>query len=906
MNPLIRKEIRQLLPSWSIALLFALSIWLLPKHGHVVSPLNAALVFLQFAACPAIILMMALDSFGTEFGAGTFSILLAQPISRSRLWWMKSMTLASAIASVTIVWWTSYILNRPMDFDPSGKELRQMLMSTGLFALAAYCGGLWTVLLLRQVAAAFWFTILVPAALIIGVINPLQNKYPDQIDGIVITVFCAYGLAGFIFARWLFLRAQDTQWTGGTIELPRSRGLFRFGNVAVIRGRRHSIVALIGKEIQLHQSQFIIAGVLLLLHLGAIVTRKLGGGLKDYPALEFVLSQFWMLWLVLPFLAGCAAVAEERKLGTLEGQLCLPTRRSAQFLVKFAVVICLSLLFGLGMPLLLEGHKILPSLGLIPNMDNLGGKPFAGLPLWKSNALVLIAHSLPTLIMSAISVITGALAFYASTFTRSTLQALAPAIVAISATLLLRSMAFTPEDFIRYPLWRGWLIYIVAVPVLIVVLIGLMYWNFKRVLVGFQVWRRNLLTILTALGLTVSITTAVYHRVWELFTVTEPKHGGARLAAVSPKLAFSSQAVILKLPDGSVWMDRFVFFPEFKHAFFPHFILKEMPGGGRFLQGSNWTSVAINFCDIAAIQKDGTLWVSEKPFARLSPAATNHATSYPSQLVRLGEDNDWKSVEGHGLEMFLLKTNGTLWRLGMDHFDSGKDKWPGLRNLQPKRLGNDSDWAEISSLDYRTCFRKKDGRAWEYPQGNTTDRNPLQLAEGISIHRSPLWDHHQWRNLAWCYVGRLGIFRVGVRDDGTFRVAEAWQSSANKVPRNYELVENIQFGHETNWIGAVVVGDVVITLKSDGSLWKWHFPDEPLMSPESAYPVPFSSNRDWVGILSLGDGMLSFAADGSFWRWEFVPKRSYSIRSSGEQFELPPLLAASRRPRLIGDIFKAQ
>jgi hypothetical protein len=47
-----------------------------------------------------------------------------------------------------------------------------------------------------------------------------------------------------------------------------------------------------------------------------------------------MLEFWWVLWLGLPFLVGSAAVAEERKLGTLEGQLCLPTTRRTQFAVK--------------------------------------------------------------------------------------------------------------------------------------------------------------------------------------------------------------------------------------------------------------------------------------------------------------------------------------------------------------------------------------------------------------------------------------------------------------------------------------------------------------------------------------------------------------------------------------------
>ena len=47
---------------------------------------------------------------------------------------------------------------------------------------------------------------------------------------------------------------------------------------------------------------------------------------------------------MMPLLIGCEAVAEERRLGTLEGQLCLPVKRRTQFAVKVVVVVALSIL----------------------------------------------------------------------------------------------------------------------------------------------------------------------------------------------------------------------------------------------------------------------------------------------------------------------------------------------------------------------------------------------------------------------------------------------------------------------------------------------------------------------------------------------------------------------------------
>src|SRR5207245_2154907 len=137
----------------------------------------------------------------------------------------------------------------------------------------------------------------------------------------------------------LFFRAQDVHWTGGTVAMPgwlkMRRGLARTELKQGLRPR----AALLAKEFQLHQPHLVIAGVLAMAHLGMIVARKAGSGFPDSPVLEFLTGQFWVLWLVMPLLIGCTAVAEERKLGTLEAQLCLPARRRTQFATKFIVAL---------------------------------------------------------------------------------------------------------------------------------------------------------------------------------------------------------------------------------------------------------------------------------------------------------------------------------------------------------------------------------------------------------------------------------------------------------------------------------------------------------------------------------------------------------------------------------------
>jgi ABC-type Na+ efflux pump permease subunit len=361
MNAFVRKEVRLLLPSFVLGLLLACSVWLWPERSDAPTGIRAVLVVLPFLVWPVVLILMTLSSFGRELSAGTFSQLLVQPVPRARVWWTKTLLLAAAVVLIWAVWWIS--LSHHSEFLALPREeQRDTFLTTVLFVVAAYSGGLWTALLVRQFAAAFWLTLLAPAALataIAGLFSRESDTVHPALRAALIIGLSLYGVGGFLFARWLFLRAQDTQWTGGTIALPSVRGLAGLFRRRGDRRQWRPRAALWMKELQLHQSQFVLAAALALLHVAVIATRKFGGGFKNTPALAFLLEQFWVLWLAMPLLVGCTAVAEERKLGTLEAQLCMPLRRRMQFFVKFVSALLLSVLLGAAMPVLFEGNNIL-------------------------------------------------------------------------------------------------------------------------------------------------------------------------------------------------------------------------------------------------------------------------------------------------------------------------------------------------------------------------------------------------------------------------------------------------------------------------------------------------------------------------------------------------------------------
>jgi hypothetical protein len=902
MKVLIKKEIRLLLPGFIACCLFALpNLFFRFKPDGSLE--NGGWFVLAFVFSGLMAVMLALNSFGAEIGSGTFSNLLAQPISRQKIWDTKISLLAGSLLVAAIFWSACGMFRLRM----VGHDLHLLDLFTGMgaFGLVVFSGGLWTTLLLRQVAPAFWFTLIVPGALLAIVAGLCAGSSDEFVIGMVVSVLGIYSLAGFFFARWLFFRAQDVQWTGGTIVLPEWRGLARFKASAGQLRQWRPNVALWWKEIRLHESQFVIAFALAMLHLGVLAVRHFSD-LQNSRDLKFVLESFWWLWVVMPVLVGCTAVAEERKIGTHPGQLCLPVKPRTQFLIKLLVVLGLSVLFGVFMPLLLESGRILPEV----HFGSSAPAPGTNLLLW--GFLQLFRPFLPLLALVLISAGIGLVSFYVSTMTRNTLQCLAPAVVGVLMVWALMIALSVPWDGLYPALWHGPLGFFFVPPVLAATLLVLAHRNFQRVLVDWKLAARNVLAVLAVILLGVVATALVYNRFWEKFTPFEPRHGAARLSLANPA-AFDTDRTVnsVHLPDGEIWMGALGPAPatplglrlgNFKMALI----------GESYAPGTNWVSVKSSYLLTAGLKKDGTLWVSTNSPPSNDRWDVNEVwRNNPNNMAQYGSETNWVSFVPLGHSLLLIKRDGTLWRLGPRDFDTRHKTWPGLLAFTPERVGTESNWAEVFRSDYRLSFRKKDGTGWiSSDNWNTNGVACMEIEPGLVLCAVPGLDRGQTHSTA--QIDHALPFQVGVRADGTFRIWAELREDSRHLNYQWHSADR-QIGSDTNWLAVTGLGNKAITLKNDGTLWLWNFDAGPqhILDPDllagevaNTMPVRLGVHSDWIAISRNDVGALALAADGSLWFWPLVDARQFESMSGSRfnEYEVSPWLDISRKPQYLGNV----
>jgi hypothetical protein len=591
MNPLIRKETRLLLPAWIAALVVVtMPVWPGLDWGDA-----KPVLLIIFGAA---ILGLALSPFGQEMSLGTFGLLLVQPEDRRRFWRVKTGLLAVALGSV----WALFALCLWMRVWVNGDDL-DMLKGSLLITLLAFSGGLWSTLLLRDIVTSLSFACVVPMAICAATlltvghwIDPESSRFSN----ILSCVLAVYLAAGFLWARRLFLGAQEVAWSGGQIPLAGVRVAPLRWLAFEIKGRQNRWTALVRKELQLQEVTMFLIPIMALLHLAALAICHFSPQwIGKEQMKEMLLGAIPCVWLgVVPLLIGCVVVAEERRLNTLDNLLCLPISKRASFAVKLAVALALGIVVG----------------GIIPwFLLGMGGVRPGGFGL-----------QIAVEVAAAITVV----AFYASTMSRGVLQAIPTAFcVPVLIWIVI-------DLFSNFIFAHGYYLTIatLAWPAMILTLVWLAFKNYQQLQIGWRVWLGNLTRAGAVFGCVTLAALAIFDRPWELFQSLEPRHGPTRISGAGrASIAVSESGPCILLPDGTLWVGERG--PSAKSI------------SGRFAPGSNWVEIAAGSGGAVAIQSDGSLWRIRNT----------------SDIGQIGSDSDWKKIAGDIYFFHALKQDGTLW-----------------------------------------------------------------------------------------------------------------------------------------------------------------------------------------------------------------------------------------------------
>ncbi len=911
MSALVRKEIRLLLPAW-IAGVF-LVVAPIPLGEMLGQGPGLDITFsLTFCAVAIGCLTLGLTGFGREMSSHTFSILLAQPCARREFWRAKVVVLLVSLIPLAL-----FLGLVSRQFVPASERWETALIWF-VSACVAISGGLWTTLLFRQIIASFWISLLVPFAILVSVLNLEESFVEQKTRSFIVTVLLlAYSLAGYLFARWQFLHAQDSAWTGGNVSLP---GLDRWlprKRTATAPRRTHPLLALFGKELQFQQINFLLAGVLLLVQIALLLLQQFVKTTEN-SVLTMVVQNFWGIWAIMPLLVGCGAVAEERKLGTLDSQLCLPVSRARQFTVKVLVTLTSGIVLGALVPVVLAC--------LQPAGGPKGGEFIA---TW-------------TLLCAGLALVS----LYASSMTQQLLQAFGAAIGILVVAFFLGnwfggnfSRAQDEFSLLGLTLWRGPLALIVGAGVTLVMalilawrrwrwgcvcLVGLfgllLLWaanrtwteasvltesrtfglrsqfvilisalslcpviltlalaarNFNHSRVSFSLWRRNTAIWLGCFIVTGIITTLTYHRAWEMVMRSEPPAGPPRLSGSSRSLitpTFVNRRTFILLPDGRLCSYRaYEMIPRRDTASQtstnePVWRPVSKPRV-EFIGDGNWLTIAVTGREVVGVKSDGSL--RRAAFHEQVDTAGNVVTLHTGSVAqkgltmrptgfrfdRFGAETNWVSVAAGWQHWVALKRDGTIWGWG-DNSNRQMGDGPKLLTDALSRIGGESNWVAVFAGPGVTSAVNRENEIWRWGRFPADDQGRT-YEDGplkFKVGAAGIRDIASAGNADLILDTEGGLWGLG------FVAASLTGDTAGfRIHRTPVRIPGEDWAAASwNWQGWAA-------LKRDGSAWGQpvtRFLGEAIYSPRQ-----LGRRTDWVAIVADWNSTLALGRDGTICRF---------------------------------------
>lgn len=915
MNALVKKEIRLLLPAWITAMLLIIAPipLVLLMHGTFNTGTSKMLsIFSVGTGC----VVLGLAGFGREVTSKTLSLLLAQPRPREELWQAKVGVLLASLIPPAI-----YLGLVGRHFVPPSERWVFALIWF-ITASVAVTGGLWTTLLFRQLIASFWISVLMPFAILASFVMLVSVTGLDHevTEASILNVLAAvllltYSVAGYFFARWQFQHAQDTAWTGGNVSLPSVERWLPWKRTGAARAKTHPLRALLGKEFRFQQVSFLLAGLLLLGQIAVLLLQKFVN-LSENSVVVMIVQHFWGIWIVMPLLVGCSAVAEERKLGTLEPQLCLPVSRAWQFGVKVFVTLVCGILLGALVPILVG--VISPGRGSNP-MEFAAGWTLACICL----AFVsFYASSLTQQLLQAVGAAIGMIViggFLASWFTgnfsrsRDSFSLLGvnlwqgPLVLFVGAgVMLLFAMGHTWRR-LRW-VWAGLLALIglglirgyissllgggpvtyssngfnainlagmAAALCPVALTLALAAKNFKHPQTSVALWWCNAATWLGCFAPTGVITTLVYNRVWELAMPFEPPAGAPRLSGpVRPVITgslFGAGPDFVLLPDG-----RLCAYRGFAQAAGRDWQAVSRPMV-EFLGGSNWVAVATTRRELVGVQSDGSLWRAAwservdkngrvEPLHTGSPGEKGSTVrAIPLKLERFGSESNWLAVAASMAHCVALKRDGAIWGWG-NNGNLQLGNGPRFVTNAPVQISPETNWTAVYAGNGYSYAVNRESEIWKWgkftaykgdPFHRKSEDGPVKLNIKVPGVRGFIAADNDFE-LVLDTEGNLwglGLIPPALRGEG----------------HGMEYFAEPRRINGSNWLAVSCSWQALIGLKTDGTLWlqrRRDFYNWPL--PKL---VQLGKRTDWMAVKSDWEADLALAKDGTLCRFGDLSSR---------------------------------
>ena len=226
---------------------------------------------------------------------------------------------------------------------------------------------------------------------------------------------------------------------------------------------------------------------------------------------------------------------------------------------------------------------------------------------------------------------------------------------------------------------------------------------------------------------------------------------------------------------------------------------------------TNWTDAVTGWSHCVGVRADGTLWAWGDN--RAGWFAADSTVIHQRTPRQVGTDTTWVTAAVGWYHTAALRTNGTLWTWGRNHFGMLAN---GTRrgSRTPGQVGTATNWRQVSAGGQHTMALRADSSLWAWGK-----------------------DDENWLGIDWDYIRRAGP----VADPpGPFisvlAAGEYWNSLTRALP--------IDSTH--TWLAVASTSEHKLGVRADGSVWAWGSPLNGRLGTPGRYATPTSPRPDRV------------------------------------------------------------
>jgi hypothetical protein len=361
------------------------------------------------------VLVLTALPMGLELQERTLTLLVSQPMDRSRLWRVKLWAATLAAIALAIVHLVTSSFSSGISTDEIvvwAAFMVTAICSVGFYALATR-----SVFVGIAAAAAIPWGIILTIYLIVTYAFRIENKLTNRQEGMIaIGFFAVYSLVLLLLSRRQFRRLELRDRVQRGAQIP---AFLVPGKVAALNRSRPTgaIANLIRKEISLQKPIFLVSAIFVVAWL--IVVALMFVQPARQKAWGEVLDVFTGIQVILiAFLTGCVALGDDKSLGTIAWHLTLPVSYRLQWAIKLVVA------FG----------TLIAMAVVLPGLLALGTSPMEQVGL-------LATKKEPALVFGIVSILLFVTTFWSASVSRNAIRGALTAIITLIGLGVCASLA---------------------------------------------------------------------------------------------------------------------------------------------------------------------------------------------------------------------------------------------------------------------------------------------------------------------------------------------------------------------------------------------------------------------------------------------------------------------------------